>query len=90
MGNSVAAQAAKEEKQLREAFPALLQTDERVQFAFVKRGQWNSFKSYLTDRRILFRDVKGLLGASVKYKSISYHLIQAWAVSTAGGGMVCL
>jgi len=65
-----------------------LQTDERIVFAFVKRGQWNSYKSFLTDRRILVRDVKGLTGKSIKYKSISYHLCRAWAISTAGGGMV--
>ncbi len=32
------------------------------------------------------RDVTGLTGTSIKYKSIPYGIIKAWAISTAGGG----
>ncbi len=55
-----------------------------LQVAFAFQGRRDS--AYLTDRRIIMRDVTGITGSSIKYKSIPYSIIKAWAVSTAGGG----
>jgi len=62
------------------------QDGETIVFAFRGRGGSGRDSEYLTDRRILIRDVKGLTGSKTKYKSIPYSLIKAYSVSTVGGG----
>eukprot|EP00287_Rhodomonas_sp_CCMP768_P017445 CAMPEP_0202822970 /NCGR_PEP_ID=MMETSP1389-20130828/11442_1 /ASSEMBLY_ACC=CAM_ASM_000865 /TAXON_ID=302021 /ORGANISM="Rhodomonas sp., Strain CCMP768" /LENGTH=832 /DNA_ID=CAMNT_0049495939 /DNA_START=1 /DNA_END=2499 /DNA_ORIENTATION=+ len=84
--NYIQADAQAEETKLRSSFPFLLKQDEKVAFAFLGRGGSGRDSFYLTDRRILERDVKGLTGASVKYVSTPYSKVKAWAISTAGGG----
>lgn len=85
--NSVEVDAAAEEKKLREAFPFLLAEGETLAFAFTGRGGSGRDNEYITDRRILIRDVKGMTGTSVKYTSYPLSQIKAYAVSTAGGGL---
>ena len=79
--------AEHEEEKLRAACPFLLQDGERVVFAFLGAGGSGRDSSFLTDRRILVRDVTGITGSSVKYTSTPFSAIKAYAISTVGGGL---
>mmetsp|Transcript_50624 Transcript_50624/g.123432 ORF Transcript_50624/g.123432 Transcript_50624/m.123432 type:complete len:808 (+) Transcript_50624:60-2483(+) len=85
--NSIIGDAAEEERKLREISPDLLCPGEKVVFAFLGRGGKGRDSSYFTDHRLLIRDVTGMTGKKVKYRSTPYKYIKAWAVSTAGGGI---
>lgn len=84
--NHVLGNATEEEAKLRQISPDLLQQGEKVEFAFIGRGGSGRDSAFLTDRRMLVRDVKGMTGKRVSYRSTPYSSIKAWAVSTAGGG----
>lgn len=58
----------------------ILQADEHIDLAF-KVGR---DKLFFTDRRVLSRDKEGLTGTKLKYKSVPYSGIRAFAVQTAG------
>eukprot|EP00961_Rhodomonas_salina_P256657 3468008-Rhodomonas_salina.2 len=85
--NHIQADAQEEEKKLKADFPFLLQEGETVAFAFIARGGKGRDSFYFTDSRILERDVTGLTGTSVRYVSTPYSKIEAWAISTSGGGI---
>jgi hypothetical protein len=86
-GNSIQNNAEAEEKKLKKNCPFLLQDGEKVMFAFLGAGGGGRDSTFFTDRRILERDVTGITGTSVKYRSTPYSTIKAYAVSTVGGGM---
>ena len=85
--NYIQGSAEQEEEKLRAACPFLLQDGERVVFAFLGAGGSGRDSSFLTDRRILVRDVTGITGSSVKYTSTPFSAIKAYAISTVGGGL---
>jgi len=60
--------------------PSLLQNDEYVEMAFRGRRDLVIF----TTKRIIDIDIKGLSGKKVKYTSIPYSSVLAFAVRTAG------
>jgi hypothetical protein len=72
------------EAQLRKDCPKLLLDGEQVVFAFKDRAGWGRDDWYFTNKRVLRRDVRGMTGKCVKYKSIPYGTIKAWSVETAG------
>jgi len=72
--------AASEEAKLRGVSDiGILQTDERVKFAF-KVG---SCKTYLTSKRFIFR-WKKLFSPRTEYRSMPYSAIKAWSIETTG------
>ena len=61
-------------------FPILLE-DEKVELAFKSGRDTKCF----TNRRVLFVDVKGLVGKKVEFLTLPYSSIHAYYVQTAGG-----
>merc|ERR1712232_100934 len=62
----------------------LLEEDEKVLMAFKNRGGAGRDDKCFTNKRILKRDVKAMTGKCIRYKSIPYHSIKAFAIETAG------
>ena len=83
-GNSFEVDAAQEEAKIRAKYPYLLHKDERVELAYKNCGGWGRDKQFLTNKRILLKDGKGIGGKRRNYLSIPYDQIQAFAVETAG------
>mmetsp|Transcript_5110 Transcript_5110/g.12290 ORF Transcript_5110/g.12290 Transcript_5110/m.12290 type:complete len:849 (-) Transcript_5110:132-2678(-) len=84
--NAVLVDSHAEEAKLKEISPHLLHAGESVVYAFTGRGGNGRDHYYLTDRRLLVKDVTGITGKQVKYRSYPFRNIKAWSVSTAGGG----
>lgn len=65
--------------------PHILQQDETIELAFGSRGGFGRDSSYLTNKRVLIKAVKGLckcIGLSDDYLSIPYSTIKAYSVDT--------
>lgn len=72
------------EEKVREEDPQLLQHDENIIFAFKGRGGDGRDHYMLTTKRVLIRDKKGITGKRIRYSSVPYTSIRAFAVDTAG------
>jgi hypothetical protein len=83
-GNAYQVDAAEAEQKLREKYPMLLHTNERIELAFKDRGGKGRDKVYYTSHRILIKNGKGVGSKRKNYVSIFYSKIQAWSVQTAG------
>ena len=77
--NAMQVDATEVEKRFKTEFPILL-ADEKVELAF-KSGRDTKF---FTNRRVLFINVKGLLGKKIEFLSLPYSSIHAFYVQTAG------
>jgi len=70
------------ESKARKKHPYLLESDEKVIFAFKDRGGKGRDSSCFTDRRIIIKDKLGF-GKKTKWKSIPYDAIKAYSISSA-------
>eukprot|EP00934_Nitzschia_sp_Nitz4_P001229 Nitzschia sp. Nitz4//scaffold122_size67431//29226//31869//NITZ4_006084-RA/size67431-augustus-gene-0.56-mRNA-1//-1//CDS//3329534400//1229//frame0 len=77
--NAKQVDAGEIETHFKTEFPILLE-DEKVEIAFKSGRDTKAF----TNRRILFVDVKGLVGKKIEFLSIPYSSIHAFHVQTAG------
>ena len=84
--NSYGLSASEAEASLRSKEPLVLHQNEFVEMAF-KSALDGRDKSYLTNKRILLKDGKGIGSKRKNYKSIPYTSIQGFSVQTAGGGL---
>jgi hypothetical protein len=82
--NSAPVDTAEAQSKLQENCPKLLQPGERVELAFKARGGKGRDDSFFTNLRIIMREKTGLTGKKVKYLSIPYGCIKAYAVEMAG------
>lgn len=82
--NAVQIDAKEYEGKVREDEPRLLQSDERVVFAFKGRGGKGRDHHLLTTKRVLVRDKKGMTGKRIRYTSVPYKAIRAFSLETAG------
>lgn len=82
--NAILADPKEREESLRSKVPELLQSDEKVLFAFKDRGGKGRDSSNLTNKRILIKDKQGLTGKKTEYITIPYSAIRAYSVETAG------
>jgi len=82
--NSHAQDAEETDRELREKYPALLHSSEKVLLAFRDRGGKGRDREFFTTHRLLLKDGKGIGNKRKNYKSIPYSSIQAFAVDTAG------
>ena len=77
--NAMQVDAGEVEKRFKTEFPILLE-DEKVELAFKSGRDTKLF----TSRRVLFVDVKGLVGKKIEFLSLPYSSIHAFYVQTAG------
>eukprot|EP00980_Cylindrotheca_fusiformis_P028777 scaffold22642_cov134-Cylindrotheca_fusiformis.AAC.32 len=82
--NAYQQDAGDAEQKMREKYPLLLHSEERVELAFRDRGGKGRDKEFFTTHRILIKDGKGIGSKRKNYQSILYSSIQAFAVQTAG------
>mmetsp|Transcript_19345 Transcript_19345/g.29830 ORF Transcript_19345/g.29830 Transcript_19345/m.29830 type:complete len:858 (-) Transcript_19345:67-2640(-) len=86
VGNNAAQiDAAEYEQKVREKYPsALLQTDERIVFAFKSLGGSGRDHYMLTTKRLLIKDKMGITGKQIGYKTVPYTSVRAFSLETCG------
>lgn len=82
--NSKSIDAATEEASCRSKYPELLHSQETIVMAFKSVGEMGRDKQYLTTRRVLIKDGKGIGGKRRNYLSIPYEIITHYSIQSAG------
>jgi len=82
--NAVPVDEAETEKEIREEHPRILKEDEKIELAFRGRGGSGRDLYLFTTKRLLVRDVKGLVSTSIEYRSCPYNTVRGFSVETAG------
>jgi Bacterial PH domain len=82
--NSKYVDASTEEQSSRSKYPELLHKDEKIFMAFKSVGEMGRDKQYLTNRRVLVKNGKGIGSKRRNYLSVPYETITSFSVESAG------
>ena len=74
-GKSFQVEAKSEEAKIRSKYPYLLHANERIELAYKVAGGWGRDKQYMTNKRLLLKDGKGIGSKRRNYLSIPYDQI---------------